>query len=114
MKHPMQPQKTDDSGVLRFVENGLVRWLVDQLPNGMNDLSIQFQSAGYSEDDYDQILQLIGYSVSGIPYRDLDKHGITDNNRDPNEHFEIEYKELKNKLRPVISELFNIHEDDLI
>ena len=116
MKHPMQPQTETENKVIRFVENPLVTWLIDQLPDRMNTIAHEFamnKDGKYCADDYDQILQLIGYSVSGIPYRDPEKYKITDENKDSDNHFESEYKGLKDQLRPIISELFNIHEDDL-
>jgi len=78
-KHPMQKQYLTENGVRRFIENKLVSWLIDQLPNNMNDLAKEFYVGGYDKDDYDQILQLIGYSVSGIPYKNKDLYDITDN-----------------------------------
>ncbi len=113
MKHPMQKQTTDDSAVLRFVENKLVTWLVDRLPNGMNDIAREYFEGKYSQDDFDQILQQIGYSVSAIPYKDKEKYSITDNNRDPEEQFEIKYKALKKSLIPIVADLFCIAEEDL-
>lgn len=103
MKHPMQFQETDKRGILRFVENPLVSWMVDQLPGQLNKLTIEYHSYPdkYSQDDYDQIMQLIGYSVSGIPYQDRSKYEITDNNIKPEEAYENQYKELIEKLKPL-------------
>ena len=78
MKHPMQSQYEDSKGVIRFTENKLVTWLIDQLPNGLNSLSIEQQTNDYDDADYDQILQQIGYSVSGIPYLNEDLHDMKD------------------------------------
>ena len=77
-KHPMQYQNRT-SEVWRFVENKLVSWLIDQLPNKMNTLAVEYHRGNYDAADYDQILQLIGYSVSGIPYKNKDLYDITDN-----------------------------------
>jgi hypothetical protein len=99
MKHPMQFIVNQ-----RFVENKLIRQLVDKI--GLNNIACM----EYDNDDYDQLLQLIGYSTSVIPYRDKDKYELTDNgNSKPEEVFEKRLKKLKKELAPVISELFNIH-----
>ena len=112
MKHPMQKQHIDDQGVKRFVENKLVSWLIDQLPGGLNSLSKQFYDGDHHEDDYDQILQLIGYSVSGIPYRDSAKYNITDlDGEDTEEAFERMYRELKEEVAGTISDLNDLIQD---
>lgn len=77
-KHPVQPLVWDGP-VVRFKQNAIVRFLVDwcagqndsagypkfSTPNGaapnLNVLSLM----GFSKDDWTQLAQLIGYSVSG-------------------------------------------------
>jgi hypothetical protein len=102
MKHPMQYIINH-----RFVENKLISKLVDEI--GLNRIA----AMDYDDDDYDQMLQLIGYSTSGIPYRDESKYKITDEGAKPEEVFEQELKQLKKKMAPIMAELFNIHEGDL-
>lgn len=66
-KHPNQPIAFDDNGVARFRENSIVRWLVDQLPGGLSDISLY----AFSREDLEQLTMLIGCSVSGagdLPY----------------------------------------------
>ena len=104
MKHPMQYQKDG-----RFIENKLVTWLIDQLPNGQNSISIESQSGKYDNDDYDQILQLIGYSTSGIPYRNRDLFAITDEQSNPEEVYELAYKKLKKALAPIMEEVYDVN-----
>lgn len=65
-KHPRQPTYTDEHGVERFVENEIVRWLLDNGRLDMNDIARQRH---FSDEDRRQFAQLIGYSVSG--YYDL-------------------------------------------
>jgi len=113
MKHPMQKQCFTENKVKRFTENKLVTWLIDQLPNGMNDLSREFYRNNHDADDYDQILQQIGYSVSGIPYKNKDLHEITDADENPEESFERRYKWLKSSLAPIMSEVYQIAEEDM-
>ena len=59
---PMQPLRLDDSGVARFIENKLVRFLLDAGPFDMNHLA----TIPVSNADRQQFAQLIGYSVSGF------------------------------------------------
>lgn len=92
-KHPMQPIVLDDSGVVRFKANQIVRWMYDQLKArgvSLNEIYLTFDVdredvewdaagvtsrplprpvVGADNDDYQQLMQLIGYSVSG--YGDL-------------------------------------------
>jgi hypothetical protein len=66
-KHPMQPIVWVDD-VTRFKENKLVRILLDHGRDtgmGLNELSIHFWGEEYKE-DWNQLAQLIGYSVSGF------------------------------------------------
>jgi hypothetical protein len=91
----------------RFIENKLVTWLIDQLPGGQNSISIESQSGKYDEADYDQILQLIGYSTSGIPYRNRDLFAITDGQKKPEEVYEEAYKKLKKALAPIMEEVYD-------
>lgn len=63
-KHPMQPVQWDGQGVIRFKENGIVRFLVDwarERGMSLNELSMM----RFSDEDWTQLAQLIGYSVSG-------------------------------------------------
>lgn len=63
--HPMQPVVLVD-GVPRFKANAIVRYLLDEGPFNLDDLS----RLGFSQEDYTQLMQLIGYSVGA--YGDLD------------------------------------------
>lgn len=63
---PLQPMVTVD-GVLRFQENPIVKFLLDQGPFDMNSLMLRT----FEADDREQFAQLIGYSVAGfheLPY----------------------------------------------
>lgn len=56
--HPIQPLKTDEQGVIRFKENSIVTFLA----NGkLNELA----KMGFPREDWVQLAQLIGYSLSG-------------------------------------------------
>jgi hypothetical protein len=61
--HPLQPIYTDEHGTIRFKNNPLVEWILKQA-GGLNAVASRCPGKG---EDYDQLLQLIGYSVSGAP-----------------------------------------------
>lgn len=63
MKMPMQPIYLDDNGIARFVENKIVRFLLDAGPFDMNQIACL---PGISQEERQQFAQLIGYSVSGF------------------------------------------------
>lgn len=65
MKNPMQPIGLDEDGVVRFKRNAIVRLLLDTGKLTLNDLACM----PFSQTDWEQFYQLIGYSVSG--YGDL-------------------------------------------
>lgn len=63
--HPMQPVVLDPHGVARFKQNAIVRFLVDWARDrgmSLNELAVM----GFSDADFEQLAQLIGYSVSGF------------------------------------------------
>jgi hypothetical protein len=66
MKHPVQPIYKDKHNVIRFKENNIVKFLLD---NGLHDLN-SLAIMGFSHEDHEQLAQLIGYSLSG--FGDLD------------------------------------------
>lgn len=69
-KNPMQPIVIAADGAIRFKANEIVRDLLDLAQK--NGTCLNHIAAGeYSDDDYSQLMQLIGYSVSG--YGNLDR-----------------------------------------
>ena len=60
VKPPMQPIVMV-GGVARFLENRLVRWLVDQVPMSLNTIA----AMDATPEEHSQLAQLIGWSVSG-------------------------------------------------
>jgi len=66
MKQPMQPIHRDKDGSIRFQANQLVRDLVDGLISGdFNTITALVARGRYSQADYEQLMQLWGYAVSG-------------------------------------------------
>lgn len=64
--HPLQPLVRDPSGVIRFRENAIVRYLLEASKQGrrcdLNALAI----LPFTQEDREQFAQLIGYSLSGF------------------------------------------------
>jgi len=52
-----------DGEVIRFRKNAFVRYMVDII--GLNDL-VALSSDSFPREDYEQLMQLIGYSVSAF------------------------------------------------
>ena len=64
VKNPRQPIVITDDGVVRFKYNSIVSELLKRCSaNGftLNEIA----RGGFDPDDYDQLMQLIGYSVDG-------------------------------------------------
>ena len=62
MKHPVQHLHRDATGVIRFKENKIVRFLLDAGPFDLNQMALM----PFDNEDRVQLAQLIGYSVSGF------------------------------------------------
>lgn len=60
--HPIQPLYLSRGNVIRFRENGIVRFLLDSGPFDMNKLALM----KFSQADREQFAQLIGYSFGGF------------------------------------------------
>jgi hypothetical protein len=64
--HPMQHVRWDGKGVIRFRENAIVRWMLDEgQRTGAFDMNLLARDHAFSVEDWEQFAQLIGYSVSG-------------------------------------------------
>lgn len=61
-KHPLQPLVKDEQGTVRFKRNKIVRFLLDAGPYDLNKLACM----DWSQEDWEQLAQLIGYSLSGF------------------------------------------------
>lgn len=65
LRHPVQPLYRDQHGVIRFKENAIVKFLLEWTTvrgMGLNELA----GKGFSNEDFEQFAQLIGYSLSGF------------------------------------------------
>ena len=69
LAHPMQPIGWDGD-VIRFKRNAIVRALLDQCTAhgslDLNRISMMVATGAFSVEDQIQLVQLIGYSVSGF------------------------------------------------
>lgn len=61
-KHPMQPIVVDENGTKRFKANAIVRYLVNHGSINLNDIA----ALEFSQEDREQLAQLIGYSIGGF------------------------------------------------
>ena len=61
-QHPLQPLYEDADGDLRFKENKIVSFLLNAGPFDMKQLTLM----PFSQEDWEQFTQLIGYSLSGF------------------------------------------------
>lgn len=120
MGHPMQPIEKDKYGELRFKENAIVRYLLDNGGIDLNKIAVM----NFNDEDRQQFAQLIGYSLSG--YSDLDyvsdynysvAVAIAEGGLDEKDariaYLEQELNALRDSLRKPIARLFGIHPDDL-
>ena len=69
---PTQPVVRAADGVVRFKENRIVSRFMDAASNGetldLNGLAAERMRGKYESWEYEQFLQLIGYSLSAIPH----------------------------------------------
>ncbi len=70
LPHPMQPIEWDAKyGAVRFKQNGIVDALLEFAQArgfGLNEICRAVAEGQYRCEDYEQLMQLIGYSVSGF------------------------------------------------
>lgn len=84
-KHPIQNIYLGEDGIARFVENKIVSRLVGCYPGGLNELFTASDAGGEGREDYEQLMMLIGYSVSGfgdLSTSDPDRVSAADNTAD--------------------------------
>lgn len=120
INHPIQPLYKDEEGTIRFKENEIITYLLDKGVIDLNNLvNLDFQQS-----DWEQLYQLIGYSLSS--YSTLTKvsdesyeaavsiynEGISDLMA-RNIYLQSMLKEIKVALKPIVSNMYRVHEDDL-
>lgn len=117
LKHPIQPLYVDANEILRFNSNKIVAYLAE---GRLNEIA----SMGFSNQDHEQVAQLIGYSLCGFgdlsyvsdeTYETAAKmamEGVTE------QEARIAYltekvDEFKKLVRAATTSLFNIDPDDM-
>ena len=129
MKHPIQPLVEDGQGVVRFKENKIVSYLLDNTYTkegksiNLNDIA----RMNFDREDREQFAQLIGYSYSGacdLGYMSTEvletANKIYEEGKDNKDQKDvmIEYLQhqlhsLRNSLADTLCVLFEVHPDDL-
>jgi len=119
-KHPIQPVLSVNN-VLRFKENAIVSYLLDNGGITLNDIAF----LDFSDEDREQFAQLIGYSLSGFGdlYYTSNKTyetavmmyetGKTEI-ESRNDFLEETITELKDALREPMAALFGVSPEDLV
>lgn len=124
MNNPIQPLEKDAHGTLRFKENAIVRHLLEwaqERGHGLNEMA----RMDFNADDWQQMAQLIGYSLSGyseLSYVSADAYGAAATMADEGlreKDARIAYSEhelhmARASLREPIARLFGVHPDDLM
>jgi hypothetical protein len=64
--HPLQPLEQDKYKVIRFKDNKIVQYVLDNGGVDLNQITRVSSEEGFSRDDRIQFAQLIGYSVNGF------------------------------------------------
>ena len=121
-KHPIQPLVIDKVGTPRFLQNKIVRDLLDFATEhgfGLNEIA----RGDYSREDHQQLAQLIGYSFRGygeLPYVDDDAYnaaaammdGMTEEQARI-QTLQITLDTLRKQLQVPMASLFGVHPLDL-
>ena len=120
MKNPIQPLE-NINGMIRFKENKIVRYLLDNGGIDLNKLAVM----DFDDNDREQLSQLIGYSLSG--YGDLShvsdesyyvaeamlKDPKTNDLQERYNHLCMELDNIKVGLKMAAVSAFRVHPDDL-
>lgn len=121
LKHPHQPVGIDEEGTVRFKKNEIINYLIDNGNISLNDLARK----GFSNEDWTQLAQLIGYSHSSwstLSYVTNESYAIVHHQieegldeRDAKiKSLETQLESVKSAFRKLVPELFRIAEEDLI
>jgi hypothetical protein len=117
-----QPLHVDEHGTVRFKKNAIVVHLLKTY----TDLD-ELARLNFTDEDRRQFAQLIGYSLDGyggLPYVGKDDYdrarALRESGNDEGKaailrviQLERQLADIKQRLAPLVSDLFDIHEDDL-
>tara|TARA_R100001594_G_scaffold80611_1_gene115180 strand:- start:634 stop:987 length:354 start_codon:yes stop_codon:yes gene_type:complete len=65
LPHPQQPIGLSSTGTIRFKKNNIIDWLFNSGKLDLNRICVMVQRGTFPKEDYVQLTQLLGYSVSG-------------------------------------------------
>lgn len=65
IKHPQQPIGLAEDGVIRFKGNSIIEDLFASGALDLNKIRVRVHTGDLPKEDYVQLTQLLGYSVSG-------------------------------------------------
>ena len=117
MNHPIQPIEKDEHGTLRFKKNAIVDFLAK---DRLNELA----AMDFSREDWEQLAQLIGYSLSGfgdLSYVSDETYDTAERMTVPgwsevdsrNAHLRETLDAVREGLKEIVPKVFRIHPDDL-
>lgn len=116
---PLQPVYRDEHGTIRFKENAIVRYLLDNGGIDMNKLAV----LRFPQADREQFASLIGYSLSGfseLDYVSDESFGTAERmaGGEPelqarNDVLREQLDQIRKGLRAASAAAFRIHPDDL-
>jgi len=116
---PIQPIRTDERGVQRFVPNRIVEKLLETSSLDLNDIACM----DFTPQEHEQLAQLIGYSVSGFgslsyvsdeTYATAEKIAEGKSELEArNEHLRETLGHVRDGVKKAAINLFKIHPDDL-
>lgn len=118
-RHPIQPTE-EVNGVIRFKENKIVTYLLDNGGIDMNNLAV----IDFTDEDREQFAQLIGYSLSGaggLSYMSDETYSTAEGMAEVGfsetaariEYLQTTLSNVKGALSKIVPELFSLHPDDL-
>jgi len=122
-RHPIQPLVEDDQGVVRFKENKIVTYILDNSGIDLNQIAV----IDFSREDREQFAQLIGYSHSGASELSYMSNEVLEvsqqiydtgkSNEDQKDvlinYLQTTLRTLREKLADDLADFFEIHPDDL-
>ncbi|MCB0247953.1 MAG: hypothetical protein KDI07_05195 [Anaerolineae bacterium] len=116
---PLQPVYKDEHGTLRFKENAIVRYLLDNGGIDMNRLAV----LNFNQADREQFASLIGYSLGGfdeLSYvsdeASMTAKGMANGETEceaRNAALREQLEGIRKGLKEAVPHAFRIHPDDL-
>ena len=117
LRNPVQPLYKTDSGVVRFKPNTIIDYLFN---SGALDLN-KIAAMPFTQDDREQLAQLLGYSLSGFgtlsyvtdeTYSLAAMQSSTTEENDRNAILRKQLKDFKNEARLALSTLTELLDND--